>query len=50
MLRETYLKPEIKSEVLKPGALATDGSGVTGGGSEPGPIQVLFPLFGICCN
>ena len=47
MLRETYIRPEITSEVLKPGALATDGSGVT---QEPGPLQILRPLFGICCD
>ena len=43
-MKETYEKPEIKTEVLEAGALAGGGSGAAG------PIQVVFPLLGLCCD
>jgi hypothetical protein len=43
MPKEPYLKPEVKSEKVEPGALA--GSGSPGGG----PLPYLKPVFGICC-
>ena len=53
MLKEPYLKPEIKSEVLEPGALATVGSPPGGGddnGGGGGPVDILMPFFGLCCD
>lgn len=53
MSRELYVKPEIKSEMLEPGALAGGGSGGgsdPGGGGSQGPISMFWPLFGICCK
>ena len=35
MTKESYVKPDVSSEVLEPGALAQSGSGGTGDG--PGP-------------
>ena len=46
-MKETYEKPEIKTEVLEAGALAGGGSG---DGATSGPLQVLWPLFGLCCD
>ena len=57
MLKELYVKPEIKSEMLEPGALAGGGSG--GGGDADGflrqyggppPIALFNPFFGFCCS
>lgn len=54
MRKEPYLKPEVTSEVLEPGALGScgspggDGGGAGGGGG--GPVQILRPFFGLCCN
>ena len=46
MSKELYEKPEIKSEVLEPGALAQNGSGGEAGGL---PIDQDQPFFGLCC-
>ena len=52
MQKEHYLKPEVTSEVLEPGALGDPGSGGGGGGGGggSGPVQMLRPFFGICCR
>ena len=44
-MKETYVQPEVRSETFEPGAFAQ-----SGGGGETGPVQVLFPLFGLCCD
>ena len=55
-MKEIYVKPEIATEVLKPGALAGSGSDAAGGdpgdpgGGDFNPIQILNPLFGWCCD
>jgi len=43
-MKETYVQPEVRSETFEPGAFAQSGGG------ETGPIDVLFPLFGLCCD
>ena len=55
MRKEPYLKPEVTSEVLEPGALGCTGSGGGGGGDGgggggSGPVQIMRPFFGLCCN
>lgn len=49
MLKERYVKPEVTSEVLEPGALGTSGS-PAGGGDVSFPVQIFFPSFGFCCK
>ena len=46
MQKEPYLKPEVTSEVLEPGALGCSGS--PGGGGAL-PMQEMEPFFGLCC-
>ena len=52
-MKEIYVKPEIATEVLKPGALAAAGSDATGGDGGDGDwaiLQIWNPLGGICCD
>ncbi len=47
MTRETYVKPEVRSEVLEPGALAQAGSG----SDSFGWLQFFAnPSSGYCCD
>ncbi len=52
MTKETYVKPEVRSEILEPGALAHAGSGGTGSGSDSfGWLQFFAnPSCGYCCD
>jgi hypothetical protein len=52
MSKEPYIKPEIKSEVLEPGALATGQTlpPVVSGGIWGRYFGALEPLFGLCCS
>jgi|PlaIllAssembly_1097288.scaffolds.fasta_scaffold257161_2 hypothetical protein len=44
-MKETYLKPEMTSEVLEPETLLVAGSSV-----QSGPFQIINPWFGFCCD
>jgi hypothetical protein len=46
MPKESYIKPEIKSEVLEPGALAIER---VSGGKLGAYWGVFDPVFGLCC-
>jgi hypothetical protein len=46
MPKEPYTKPEIRSEILEPGALAQER---VSGGSLGSYWGVEDPLFGFCC-
>ena len=48
MQKELYVKPEITSEILEPGALGSTGSG---GGGDKFMLQFLKnPSAGLCCE
>lgn len=48
MTREPYIKPDVTSEELEPGALGTLASG---GGTDPVWLCFIYkPSFGICCD
>jgi len=46
-MKETYLKPEVTSEVLEPGTLLVAGSPAEP--PEPGPFLVHISAWNICC-
>jgi hypothetical protein len=48
MRKEEYVKPEVKSEILEPGALAQAGSG--GGDTNPWIEWWNQPSSGACCE
>ena len=51
MTKESYVKPDVSSEVLEPGALAQSGSGNGGGGGGSSPwLEAVNPSFGVCCD
>jgi hypothetical protein len=48
MIKETYVKPEVKSEILEPEALSSCGSG---GGYNPARISIGTVLSNsTCCD
>lgn len=50
MPKELYLKPEITSEVLEPGALLATGSGTNGGGGDEQAWLDAGAWIGACCD
>ena len=51
MKKETYIKPEIKSDLVEPGALASVRMCSGGGGGSKFLLQfVRNPSGGVCCE
>lgn len=44
--KEKYQKPQMTIEA----AVLARMAGQSGDADDPGPLQVLHPLFGICCD
>lgn len=52
MPKEPYVKPQIRSESLEPGALGAPGSDGVGGGGGNKFMLSFFPkpCWGVCCS